>query len=215
MKGKGKGAFNAYAGYGGAPVSMAAPMVQPPTTNQFAEVVDLSVRPSWVPDDAKLVSMGGQTGWFITQQTALQMDAEMQGGFAGPAMGGAGRKRAASEAMNGFVMPAPKGAGKGGKAAPFTFKYPKPDIPNPGLDPDQPVFNGKMKGRPNPQTGYSFIQCDEVSMLYPGRDVYLHCKLCPWVECMGLEKDHLVQFQYGEKDGAPVVSRIIRLEEAE
>ena len=59
-----------------------------------------------------------------------------------------------------------------GSTALTSVQYPKPDIPNPGLDPDQPVFNGKMKGRPNPQTGYSFIQCDEVSMLYPGRDVY-------------------------------------------
>jgi cold shock CspA family protein len=67
-----------------------------------------------------------------------------------------------------------------------------------------------MKGRPNPATGYSFIQCEEVSAFYGGKDVYLHCKICPWAEHMGLERDTQVQFQYMEKDGAPVVSRIVR-----
>ena len=51
--------------------------------------------------------------------------------------------------------------------------------------------------------------------MYPTRDVYLHIKQCPWAKAMDLDKGDLVQFQYRENDGTPMVSRIIRLEEAD
>merc|ERR1719198_1266135 len=49
-------------------------------------------------------------------------------------------------------------------------------------------------------------------MMYPGKDVFVHSKMCPWVESMTLEKDTKVQFQYVEKDGAPQCVRIVVLE---
>jgi RNA recognition motif-containing protein len=116
---------------------------------------------------------------------------------------GAGQKRPASEAMD---------EGRRGDDY-YKMKYPKPFVDNPGLDPDQQVYKGRMKGRVAGKTGYTFIKSEELSARYNGKDVYLHAKICPWVEFMDLDKDQLVHFQYEEKDGAPVVSRIIRIEE--
>lgn len=173
--GGGDGGYGGYGGYGG--------------PGAFA-------RPEWIrlPPEAQMVSLQGETGYFIS---LASIQAQMASGPYG--MGGGGKKRPASE-MDG---------GKGDKGWGKMNKFPKPEVPNPGLDPEQQTFAGIMKGRLNPSTGYSFISCDEVAVMYPGKDVFVHSKMCPWVETMELEKDMKVQFQYVEKDGAPQCTRII------
>jgi len=145
-----------------------------------------------------MVSLQGQAGYFVPMSVLSPMAPY------GAAPGGGGKKRSADEMDGG------KG-GKGGKGW-GDSKFPRPAVPNPGLDPQQQTFSGVMKGRLNMQTGYGFIQSDEVGMMYPGKDVFVHSKMCPWVESMTLEKDTKVQFQYVEKDGAPQCVRIVVLE---
>jgi cold shock CspA family protein len=151
-----------------------------------------------LPPQSQMVSLQGQAGYFVPMSVLSPMAPY------GAAPGGGGKKRPADEMDGG------KG-GKGGKGW-GDSKFPRPAVPNPGLDPEQQTFSGVMKGRLNMQTGYGFIQSDEVGMMYPGKDVFVHSKMCPWVESMTLEKDTKVQFQYVEKDGAPQCVRIVVLE---
>jgi cold shock CspA family protein len=147
-------------------------------------------------EGAQVVALQGETGYFIPM-TAVHAQLASQNG------GGGGKKRPFSDMDGG------KGDKGGGKSAP---KFPRPSpshTPNPGLDPEQQTFFGIMKGRLNPATGFTFIHSDDVAVLYPGKDVFVHSKMCPWVESMTLEKDMMVQFQYVEKDGSPQATRVI------
>ena len=99
-----------------------------------------------------------------------------------------------------------KGWGKGG--------YKTAKISNPGLDKEQLTFTGRMKADFNPHTGYTFITCDEISSMFPGKDAYLHASQCPWVNSMSLLFMDKVQFQIKDEGGSPQVTRLIK-DEAE
>jgi len=95
-----------------------------------------------------------------------------------------------------------KGEGKG------TFKYEKVD--NPGLNYSEAIYTGTIKCPPLSNTGYGFVVCEDLSAIYPGKDVFLHLKICPWASDMMLQTGEQVQFNYFEQNGSPQVNRIIR-----
>merc|ERR1719424_1247794 len=105
--------------------------------------------PSWMPNTAKAVTLGGEPGWFISArsiQEAQQMMPEVH-----YADGGKGAKRVSK----GFDL----------------SKLVKMD--NPGLDATMPAYTGVVKNVPALMTGYGFISCDEIQAQYPGKDVFV------------------------------------------
>merc|ERR1719321_218710 len=93
-----------------------------------------------------------------------------------------------------------KGKGKG--------MMPHEKVDNPGLDVSQPILSGVVKCSPLPTTGYGFLYSEELQATYPGKDVFLHLKMCPWVQDMQLANGEAVQFNYSATDGKPQVTRI-------
>jgi len=88
-------------------------------------------------------------------------------------------------------------------------KFPKPS--NPGLDPEKATFKGTMKSHMNVKSGYTFIVCEEISTMFPGKDTFLHGKICPWADYMDLEPGDEVKFQIEEKDGSPQCIRVVKV----
>lgn len=84
-------------------------------------------------------------------------------------------------------------------------------VANPGLDGNEVAYSGTVKHAVNPNTGYGFIASEGIQVLYPGKDVFLHQKLCPWVNDMNLSVGESVQFNFiVNSNGLPQVNRIVR-----
>jgi cold shock CspA family protein len=105
--------------------------------------------------------------------------------------------------MSGIKRGKGDGKGKG-------FKAEKVD--NPGLNYSEAIYTGTVKCPPLANTGYGFLVCEDLQAIYPGKDVFVHLKICPWAgpHDMNLQHGEQVQFNYFESNGAPQASRLVR-----
>lgn len=136
--------------------------------------------PPWMPSTALAVTLGGEPGWFVSARSVQNLPDQPMG---------KGVKRG-------------KGEGKG------MFKMEKVD--NPGLNYSEAIYTGTIKCPPLSNTGYGFIACEDLAAIYPGKDVFMHLKICPWTADMNLQNGEQVQFNYFEANGAPQANRVIR-----
>jgi len=147
-------------------------------------------RPSWLPANAQAVTLHGTLGWFIPDPSAA--DVNMQH----PQQQQQQIPRNQMDTSN--IKRSRGGAGGGTSVA------------NPGLDGSE-VCAGTVKYPVNPDTGYGFIASEAVQVLHPGKDCFLHQKLCPWVTDLNLTQGESVQFNFiVNAKGSPQVSRIVR-----
>ena len=56
-----------------------------------------------------------------------------------------------------------------------------------------------MKSHMNVKSGYTFIVCEEISTMFPGKDTFLHGKICPWADYMDLEPGDEVNWAVNKK----------------
>jgi len=157
---------------------------------QMPAPVPTVARPSWLPATAQAVTLHGTLGWFVPDPSAEEMNMQEQS-----------RKRVEGTAINGM-----KRLRITGDTMP-----PRNPVANPGLDGSEVAYSGKVKYAVNPNTGYGFIASEAVQVLNPGKDVFLHQKLCPWVTDMNLSQGESVQFNFiVNAKGSPQVNRIVR-----
>jgi cold shock CspA family protein len=151
------------------------------------------LKPDYMPADAQPVTLFGKPGWFVSQESIDAQGMAQQW------------KRPAQDAW---------GMGKGGKGfggAPKRPAMATAPVENPGLIPEEQIYTGTVKHNINPNTGYGFVQDDTVTMMYPGKDAFLHIKYCPWAADMGLNIGDSVMFNLLEDEqGNPQVKRIVK-----